>query len=95
MLLKTEKAKKLVSDLDRIIREENFDVETLFCAFNNWTSYFKVQRDLLHQQKWEEVDRMGEQMNVYVDQVKDMVYPIYLKMLDLGYPSAMLTHGQL
>ena len=91
----SEKNKKLFLDLDRIIEEENFDVEALFHAVKNWIDYFKVQRELLEKQKWEEADRIGEQVNIYVEQVSEMVYPIYLKMLDFGYPKKSLMYGQL
>jgi len=62
-----------------------FDVDTLYTIALKWHKIANEQIDLYKQGKWEEARKVGQTMIPHQNKVNEMVYPIYLEMLALGY----------
>lgn len=82
---KTEVGKKIINELDKIIKETNFDIKALNKEMDSQTENFCKWRELFEEGKEVESEKYGQKNQEHANQMKEMIYPIYLKMLELGY----------
>jgi hypothetical protein len=79
-----ELRRKISSDLDRLIAETNFDVDSFKREKESWLSKLKQAHELL---KTDNVaaNRIGEESDQHRENVQKMIFPLYEEMIRLGY----------
>lgn len=81
---------KVVKDLDRLIIEADFDLESFEREVDLWISKIQTAMDLYDSGSCEKADKLGKEGNKHCDNVQEMVRPLYEEMLKIGYTETEL-----
>lgn len=79
-----EKYKKIISDLDRIIEEENLNVDEIIKERNQAFELSRKAISRMYSRK-DEALKLAAESETHAKRIDALIYPIYKKMIEQGY----------
>jgi len=76
---------KMIHSLDSLLVKNNFDFEKFAREVDLWQFKMQKVKNLCRCKQSSEIELLRGEVEEHILVVQEMIYPIYLKMLELGY----------
>ncbi len=88
----SKRERKIIHDLDSLLEGSEFDTNLFLEEKRQWHESVRRVGELTRQGvTFEEIEKVGLESEQHCNRVQEMIYPFFLKMIEIGYTRNELT----